>query len=114
MYLISKITSDTSQTQQIIIPNGDPVQLTIYFRPMQYGWFITELTWKNFTLNGLRICNSPNLLYQWKNVLPFGLACFSTDNREPTQQQDFLSKASQLYILSPEEVVEYTEFLTSV
>lgn len=78
---------------------------------MQYGWFITELLYPDFTLRGLRITNSPNMLYQWRNLIPFGLACFSAGNREPSLQDDFVSGASKLYILSEEEVAEYTEYL---
>ena len=74
-----------------------------------------NLTYTNanitFTLNGLRITNSPNMLNQWKNILPFGLACFSTANREPSLQQDFASGNSVLYVLTQAEVTQYSEFL---
>lgn len=112
MYSIPKITDAPLQTMSLILPSGDIVGLTIYFIPMQYGWFITELTYKDFTLNGLRITNNPNMLYPWKNILPFGLACFSFSDREPSQQEDFLSKASSLYILTSDEVEEYAEFIS--
>lgn len=112
MYLVQQITDDSYQTQQLILPDGTDLQLTIRFVPMQYGWFITELSYPTtgFVLNGLRITNYPNMLQQWKNILPFGLGCFSTDDREPSQQQDFSSGASKLYILTSDEVEELAEF----
>lgn len=94
-----------------MLEDGNTIGLTIYFRPIQYGWYINELTYNDFTLRGIRICNSPNMLYQWKNKLPFGMACFSTGNREPQLQDDFLTGASKLYILTEAEVAEYTEYL---
>lgn len=112
MYLIQQITNDPYQTQDLVLPDGTVVSLTLYFIPMQYGWFITNLTYGNFVLNGVRISNSPNILYQFKNQIPFGLACFSKGNREPSLQDDFSSGASQLFILSAAEVQAYSEFLS--
>ncbi len=112
MYLIQQVTDDSLQLQTLILPDGSSLSLTIYFVPMQYGWFITNLTYGSFVLNGLRITNSPNMLHQFKNQIPFGLACVSTDDREPSQQQDFSSGASKLFIVSAAEVEQYSEFLS--
>lgn len=111
MYLIQRVTSNPLQKQALVLQDGSTLTLTMYFRPMQLGWFINQLTHGDFQLQGLRITNSPNMLNQWRNMLPFGLACFSTGNREPSLQQDFASGASKLYILDAAEVAEYTEFL---
>lgn len=106
MFLISQVTADATQNMTLILPNGNPVSLTLYWIPQQYGWFILNLTYGSFVLNGLRICNSPNMLSQFQNQIPFGLACYTAQNREPSQQNDFVSGASLLYILSAEEVEE--------
>lgn len=112
MYQIQNLTDDTRQRQSLVLPDGTQIQLEIYFVPLQLGWFITSLVYGSFVLNGFRITNSPDLLYQYKNKLPFGLACFSPSGREPSQQQDFSSGASLLYILTPSEVMAYSEFLS--
>lgn len=111
MYIINQVTADPLQIQQITLPDGSLLTMTLYFVPMQYGWFITILTWGTFILNGLRVCNSPNMLYQFSNQLTFGLACFSTNNREPMLQQDFSSGNSILYILDNAEVQEYVTYI---
>lgn len=112
MYLIQQITSDSYQQQTLVIPGSSKTcLLQMYFMPMQYAWVITKLKFDNFTLTGLRITNSPNLLQQYRNQLPFGLACFSTNSREPTQQQDFSSGNSVLYLLSASEVKYWTNLL---
>lgn len=113
MLLIQQLTSDPLQSQNLVLPDGSQLTLTIYFSPMQLGWFITSLIYGAFTLNGLRITNSPDMLYQFKNEIPFGLACFTKGNREPSQQQDFSSGASSLYILTSAEVEQYSEFLAN-
>lgn len=111
MFLIQQVTADAMQKQNLVLSDGSQVSMTIYFRPMQFGWFITELIYQAFTLHEVRIVNSPNILNQFSNRIPFGLACFSKANREPALQQDFSSGNSQLYILSQAEVKSFTEFL---
>lgn len=111
MYQVQGLTDAPLQSQNLILPDSTIVGLTIYFVPMQYGWFITSLTYGTFNIQGLRITNNPNMLLQFQNQIPFGLACYSTNNREPSLQEDFSSGASQLYILDQTEVEEYYAFL---
>ncbi len=111
MNLIQRVTANPLQTQTLILDDGSAVVLTIYFRPMQLGWFINQITRGSFVLNGMRIVNSPNMLNQFRNKIPFGLACFSAGNREPQLQKDFSSGASKLYILTTAEVDEYAGYL---
>ena len=113
MFLIQKISADPYQKQTLVLEDGTTFSITLYFIPMQYGWFITQLTYPttDFVLNGLRISNSPNMLNQFANLIPFGLCCLSAGNREPSQLQDFSSGASKLYVLSQTEVIEYQDYL---
>lgn len=111
MYLVEGLTDSPYQTQNLVLPDNTIVTITLYFIPMQQGWFITNLTYGTFVLNGLRITNSPNMLLQFQNKITFGLACYSTANREPSLQEDFSSGNSKLYILDPSEVKEYHTFL---
>lgn len=113
MNLIQQVTNDTLQQQTLVLPDGSQLLLQIYFRPLQQGWFFNQILYKTFVLNGLRITNTPNMLYQFRNQLPFGLGCFSTNNREPSQQDDFSSGASKLYFLTAEDVALYTSILQS-
>lgn len=111
MYLIQNITDAPLQSQNITLPDSTVVTIQLYFIPLQTGWFITSLSYKTFLLNGLRITNNPNMLLQFQNQIPFGLACYSTANREPSLQEDFSSGASRLYILDETECAEYSRFL---
>lgn len=106
-----QVTADPLQSQIVSLPNGVGMQLQLYYRPIQQGWFINTLVYQNFTLNTLRITNQVNLLRQWKNIIPFGLGCFSTGNREPSLLQDFSSGQSALYILDAAEVAFYESVL---
>lgn len=113
MQRIENISAEPYQQQTLILDTGEPVILTLNFKPNQTGWFITELLYRNFVLQGMRVVNSPNLLNQFRNLVPFGLGCFSDANREPFFQEDFATSVSRLYILSEVETAEYAEFLRS-
>ncbi len=112
MFLIQQITTQPRQSQTLVLPDGSLLNLSIYFIPMQFGWFVTSLTYGDFVLNGLRITVSPNMLRQFKNQIPFGFSCVSNgQNREPSQQQDFSSGAFSLFLLDQAEVNQYEELL---
>ena len=111
MNLITRITSDAYQQQTLVLDDGTAFTMTMYFHPLQNGWFLTNLTYEDFVINEMRICNSPNMLFQWQNKIPFGLACYTTGNREPFFQDDFFTGVSKLYILSEDEVEEYSAFI---
>lgn len=110
MLLIQQVTANPLQRQSLVLPDGSTFFLEIYFRPLQKGWFINELTYLDFTVKGVRITNNPNILYPFKNKIPFGLGCFSTANREPGLLEDFASGASKLYVLTEAEVQELERF----
>jgi len=111
MFQIQNMTSDPKQRQSLVLPDGSIIQLAICFRPLQIGWFVTSITYGEFVLNGLRICNSPNMLHQFRNKIPFGLACFSVGKREPSQSEDFSSDNSKLFIITAQEATAFSEFL---
>lgn len=114
MYFIDGLSSATYQKQRLILPNGDPILLTIRYSPLQYGWFITEISYDptDFVLQGARIVVGANMLYQWRNKIPFGLGCFTKNGQEPTQQEDFSSGFAKLFLLSEAEVTEFSEALS--
>lgn len=113
MYLIQQITDSPLQQQSLLLYNGNILSITLYFIPMQQGWFLTNLTYSSFILNGTRVTVNPNILNQYQNILPFGLGCFTKLNREPTLQQDFSSGNFNLYILNQNEVAQYNQLLSS-
>ena len=112
MNLIQNLTDDFKQDQNLILPDGTTMSMSIEYKPQQLGWFITQLIYQTFEVDNIRICTSPNILRQFKNLIPFGLACFTTGNAEPTTQEDFLSGRSQLYLLTSDEVIQFEHILT--
>lgn len=113
MFIVDSITSDAKQKQNLVLPSGATFTVEMEYKPLQQGWFFTSISYGDFTLTNLRICTSPNLLHQYKNKLPFGIAVTSLQNGEPTQQQDFFVGNSVMYVLTEEEVAEYANYLTN-
>src|SRR5690348_7135016 len=113
MYLIQGITDSPYQQQSYILYNGNILQVTMTYLDSQQGWFITNMVYGDFVLNGMRITVNPNMLNQFRNKLPFGLGCFTQLLREPTLQQDFSSQNFKLYILDQTEVDQYNQILSS-
>lgn len=112
MKTIEQITTEPLQKQTIVLDDGSTVSFVIAYVPMQYGWFFREIIYKSFKVTNIRVTNSPNILHQFKNQIPFGIACFSEENREPFLQEDFSSGTSKLYLLSLEETQDYAEYLS--
>ncbi len=106
------ITAATAQTQRVILADGSAFTLTIAFKPMQFGWFIKELTYGSFSLKGVRLMTSPNMLHQYKNIIPFGLACYMKGNLDPQLLEDFSSGNAVLSTLDAAEVARVAEFIS--
>lgn len=109
MLPIEQVSSDTLQKQTLVLPDGSFIVLTLYFMPMQASWFIRELVYQDFTLKNVRVTTGPNMLYQFKNQIPFGLGCFTKLGRDPMLQEDFSSQQFKLYVLTEAEVLALTE-----
>ena len=112
MFQVQNVTANAKQKQTLILPDGTQIVFAIYYVSQQLGWFIRTISYKGFVANGIRITNSPNILHQFRNQIPFGLACFSDGDREPSLQTDFSAGFSKLYILDKSEVAFYNGVLT--
>lgn len=113
MYVVDSITANAKQKQNISIADGTSITIQLEYKPQQLGWFISKLEHQGFELSNIRICTSPNLLHQFKNKIPFGIAVVSKNNFEPTQQEDFSLKNSVMYILTEAEADSYLSVLQS-
>lgn len=111
MFVINNITSDAKQIQSVILFNGKNLSLYMEYKPQQLGWFMSLSYLGTFILNNIRITTSPNMLHQFKNLIPFGLACFVEGNQEPLLQDDFITQRAQLFILDTSEIQEFEDIL---
>jgi len=82
MYTMNAISNDYKQKFKYPIQGSPTVSVSIEFRENQSSWFLS-LTWGSFTINNDRIAVSNNLLDQFKNILPFGIAVYGPGDIDP-------------------------------
>ncbi len=112
MKTITGISSQPKQQMSFVAEDGSQVSMYLEYRPQQLGWF-ANLTWGDWEVNGFRLVSSPNLLRQWRNIIPFGLAIISAKSTDPLNLADFSSAVSVMVFLTAADVVlvEETAFV---
>lgn len=105
MNILDGIRATGTQTIKTAAENGDQIEITLYYRPA-IQWWTMDISCNSFELNGYRIYNSLNMLDQFKNIIPFGLACLVSDGGEPFLINDFSTARCQLCVLTPSEIAE--------
>lgn len=102
MTKLDSLTADPKQSLKIPVETGELVTLTLEFVASQRGWFYS-IEYQGWTgVSRRRLVNSPNMLRQFRGVIPFGLACYVTDGQEPIFIDDFSSGRAQVYLLENE------------
>ncbi len=104
MKLITAISNDAKQSMNIVLDNGTTVAMTLEYIGSQKGWFASLVYGTIQTFNLRRVVTSPNMLRAMRSVIPFGLACVTTDGLEPIYIDDFSSGRASLYILNSTDV----------
>lgn len=103
MILVNSLTNDAMQ--QMVL-NGIPginVGVNLRFMPRTQIWNM-DVSYNNFVAQGIPLVCSPNLLRQWSNIIPFGMACTNIYRLDPYTLNDFVTGNSSLYLLDSDDV----------
>lgn len=112
MYRIQNFTADAKQRMNVQLPDGTTFLIRLSYSDTQHGWYIVELTYGTFTLNGIRLVNAQNLLRQWRTQLPFGLFVTTPNSREALLVSDLASGSTNIYVLTAAEVAAYESYIS--
>lgn len=104
MRLIEGITDQPKQQTTLTLLDGSKVTLYLQYKPNQTGWFFDVQWGSNPAINGQRLVASPNVLRQYINTIPFGIACMTDGNVDPLNQEDFADSTAQLYLLEGADI----------
>lgn len=107
MQVITSFTTSPNQFHELILENNETANFTLRYYPRMTSWFF-DISYGDKTINGVKVVLHPNILRQFKNILPFGLM-FYTDNGspvEPFQPTDFQTGRVKMAILNKEEVLQ--------
>jgi len=114
MFKIQNITSYPYQSKSLVLPDGTRIEMDIQFIPLRKCWFIKRLAYQDFLMYSFKLVNGVNLLRQFKNQLPFGLACYAPDGRDPQFAEDFSEGSHAIYVLTQAEVQQYEDKLSGI
>lgn len=103
MILIDNITDDASQIMTLTGIPGVQIVFTLRFMPRIQQWVMGVNDGTN-SIQGISVLTGLNILRQWKNILPYGIACVRSDGLDPYQINDFSSGISNLYLLNAADV----------
>lgn len=104
MIEITGITPDYKQKLLITITNFGYAQLILSYKPNQYAWFF-DLTWQDFTTTNQQLTMAPNILRQYRKILPFGIMCINSSNIDPIILESF-NTDTKLYLMDSAEVIQ--------
>jgi hypothetical protein len=76
------------------------------------GWYYS-IVYGNFVLNNRRVVAGINILRAFRNILPFGFACTTTDKYEPIYIDDFKNGRANFYLLDSTDIVSVENMLVS-
>jgi len=108
MKQITEITNEYKQKLQPVLETGEEFTLQLKYSSQQNCWF-ANILYSNFEIKNVKLVLSSNLLYQWKNILPFGLMIVSTDTTPKSSDPFLLSDLTErvnIFILNKEEISE--------
>lgn len=116
MQTIEDISNEARQKHTILLAeDSSRIILEFTYKPDVLGWFL-DVTYENlnFSVRGLRIVTTSNLLNQWRNILPFGILVQCKDAQDPLLLEDFLVKRARISILSKEEVQQLLDLSADI
>ncbi len=102
---IINFTADPNQNIVLVLADGTTLSLDLSYYAGQEGWFYSlNYNSGQFIVNGRRLVTSPNMLAQFRNIIPFGLAVTTSDGYEPIFLTDFATRRANFYILESLDV----------
>ena len=104
MTILTGLTSQPKQQMTLQIADGSQASLYLEYDAQQLGWFY-NLVWGSITINGGRLTSFPNILRQWKNLLPFGLGVLSAGDVEPLNLTDLSDGTTTILLLTAADVL---------
>lgn len=111
MKLISIIGNGSYQVLRATTEIGKKIDITLRYVSLQQGWFMS-FTYGDFTANNIRVVTGGNIIHKFRNLVPFGFSCVTEIDQEPMLLEDFSSGRAKLYLLTQDEVTQYSEVIS--
>lgn len=107
---VTSLNSAARQAISLVLDDGTVADMTLEWVDNQQGWFYSlSYAPASFAVNNQRLVNAPNVLRQFREIIPFGLGCYVPDGGEPWLQTDFISGRVTLLALTAADVATIEE-----
>lgn len=103
MYQFTSLGNEPKQQIIMIVDENIRVPFNFEYKSNQLGWFF-GFQYGDVNYQNIRLTTSYNILRAYRNWLPFGLRCDTTDDEEPMGIDDFTSGYASVYLLTKEDV----------
>lgn len=103
MTQIDNLTNFSNQQVVLILTDGTSAVLNLIFNAATQRWTM-NVQYLTKIINGIGLCTFPNILRQWKNIFPFGLAVITADQTDPFTVNDFITGRVKMYLLNSDDV----------
>lgn len=100
---LTNLSNFADQTLVLQLPDGTTANLELIYQGASERWLM-NISYASFTRNGLNICCYPNMLRQYKEILPFGLAFVTVDQTDPVDINDFSTGRVLVYLLDQSDI----------
>jgi hypothetical protein len=107
---ITGLTLAPKQSLTLILLDGTQVPFYMEYIDGQQGWFYS-ITYGNWGSTYRRMVVSGNMLRGFRNIIPFGLGCMTSDGYEPIMINDFANNRASLFLLDSTDVLAIESIL---
>ncbi len=96
------LSDDANQSFRVILTNTEEIQLQLVYNPVIQTW-ILNVQYSDFIANGLSLVVAKNVLYQYSNLIPFGLLVVTNSGLDPMFLDDFTADRIRVYVFDHSE-----------
>ena len=101
---INGLTDNSLQKLKLDVPNNEgEITIVLKFLPTQSAWYM-DYTYRDIISYNNKLSLSPNILREFRNIIPFGIAVEASDSIPPMEITAFSSGRVTLNILDKEYV----------
>lgn len=103
MYKFTQLDNQPRQDLYIYLNDEKKIKFRFEYKANQLGWFF-GFQYGDVNYQNIRLTTSYNILRAYRNWLPFGLRCDTTDFEEPMGINDFVNGYATVYLLTKEDI----------
>lgn len=103
MTKITNLTNFSDQVTQLQLPDGTIAEMELIYHGATERW-IMNVAYNGKIINGVGLCCYPNILRQFENILPFGIACTTNDHTDPFDINDFSTGRVSMFLLTTDDI----------